>query len=206
MQRLRTDREEIDFEVQAERERLGIGNSQAGAFDTAQLAALREPAREMERDRERLEAAKQESSKHKQLAEEARKDMSEALGKNKEWFDESDRRDVVAAIRSTEETASLLRRRLSQQKALENLEVELKAVSARRKRQLASLLLPWDVIRCDGRGLFVGWLSSIACSVWAVAGDFGTDAVGMRDYWRRADWVRGDAENGAGRHQPGGVG
>ncbi|MEM8681003.1 MAG: hypothetical protein AAGF97_16790, partial [Planctomycetota bacterium] len=119
-------------------------------FDPSRLETLRGPAREMERDREQLEAAKQEASRCKEAAERAQKELSESLGKNKEWFDESDRRDVAAAIASTEETAAMLRQRVARHNVLNQIEAEAKRLGERQKRQLQNQLLPWEVVRAMG--------------------------------------------------------
>ncbi len=74
LQEITSQLEETEFEIQAEQERLGLVSEHAAGivprFDATTFAALREPGRRVEREREALDAAKKEASKHKADADE----------------------------------------------------------------------------------------------------------------------------------------
>ena len=159
--KLKNELEEAEFEVQAEQERLGLASVQGATggnttsvhlpkFDPATIAALQDPAYSLERDRQMLEAVKQEAAGYKAQVTKLGQEISRAMGHDPDWFSKQDADDVLRAMEQTTGAASGLRREMKVKQDIEELTEELQEIEDRRAGVLCSQLLPWDIVKALG--------------------------------------------------------
>lgn len=165
LQSLTSRLEEAEFEIQAELERLGLrsqeDNLATPRFDEQTLAALREPARIVEHQRQTLEQSKKEATRLKSDAEQIGHDLAEALGRDPDWFDRREG-DVLAAVEQTGNIAKDLRRRLEVERSRKSLTARVRTMDQRRRTILSSQLLPWEVVQALGVLFAVGAMLLLA--------------------------------------------
>lgn len=160
-QRLATHVEEIEFELQAEQEKLGITTAATGVvprLDPAALAKLRTPAANLNRINKKLKSAKTAAARYREDADRITRELNERLGPDVQWLaafrdsPESKSKvaeaisDVGTVMKQTGNIADSLRRRLHLDASLDELRSELKSFDTRRDRMLARQFLPKPVI------------------------------------------------------------
>ena len=147
-----------------------VGNGVMPRFDAATIAALQDPAYSLERDRQMLEAVKQEAAGYKAEIARLGREISESMGHDPDWFERQDADDVLAAMEKTTGAASGLRREMKVRQELEDLTGELAQIEDRRASVLVNQLLPLEIVKALGvlfslgsmlflAGLFGDWLS-----------------------------------------------
>ena len=151
VRRLESRAEEIEFEIQAELEKLGVapaadGISVVPQIDAHALSALRAPARLVKLSKKRLDAAKREAAEHKAEANRIGQQITSQLGGKAEWLDERDRNDVTQLMEKTGSVAAKLRRHGELRRAAAELSDGLEAIERRRKRLLEHQFLPRPVL------------------------------------------------------------
>ncbi len=151
VRRLESRAEEIDFEIQAELEKLGVapstdGGSAVPQIDSHVLSSLRTPARLVTSSKKRLDAAKREAAQHKADADRIGQEITRQLGNKAEWLGEKDRQDVSKLMEKTGSVTANLRRRSELTRATQEISARLEAVELRRKRLLEHQFLPKPVI------------------------------------------------------------
>ncbi len=171
VQQLMASVEEAEFEIQAEQERLGLaGDNRAivPRFDSATFTKLREPSRQLEHLRQLLEHNKRETTTAREEAKRIESHLAEVLGKQPEWFQGKDERDIVKALEQTGEIAAGIRRQKQLKNAVREKQKDLELLIERRKRLLRNQLLPWEVIKALGALFSLGAFLML----WAFFSDF----------------------------------
>ena len=178
VEKLKDELEEAEFEVQAEQERLGLaamrpakGSATGGfpKFDHATIATLQDPAHSLERDRQLLDAVKQEAAEYKQRVAKLGEEISTAMGHDPDWFRQQDADNVLRAMEQTSGAASGLRREMQVKQDINELTEDLQDIEDRRAGVLRNQLLPLEIVRALGvlfamgsmlllSGLFGDWL------------------------------------------------
>lgn len=151
VRRLESRGEEIEFEIQAELEKLGVAHAADGIgvapqIDAHALSALRAPARLVKLSKKRLDAAKREAAKHKTDADRIGQEITSQLGGKAERLTERDRNDVTRLMEKTGSVSANLRRHRELRRAAGELSDRLEAIELRRKRLLKHQFLPQPVI------------------------------------------------------------
>ena len=162
--------DESELELQAEQERLGMRTGEdtiVPQFDAATFASLRDPARQLEQLRGLLEQAKKDATAAKDEAQAVEQYLAESLGKQPDWFEGKDERDIVRTLEQTGEVASALRQRAQLEQRVQDTQRQLETLNKRRQRLLSHQLLPWEVIKALGAMFAVGSMLLI----WALLGN-----------------------------------
>ena len=151
VRRLESRSEEVEFEIQAELEKLGIsqpddGDHRLPTIDTETLSALRGPARLLKTAKRTLDAAKREASTHKAEAEQIAGEMTRQLGGKAELLDARDRGDVDRLMEKTSEFAQNARRRVKLGRDVRDMTERLDELQTSRVRLLQLQFQPRPVI------------------------------------------------------------
>ncbi len=191
--RAASELEELEFEIQAEQERLGlVGERDATGglprLDPLAIESLQQPARELDRIREQLEVAKKEAGGYKEDARRISRELAVALGRSPDWFEKNESEDVRAALQESSSVATGLKRRVNIDREIARIQQRQVEVDNDRADIVAGQLMPWELVRA------IGVLFSAGAMMF-LSGLFG-HTFGWSDQWRGMLLVAGGIATG----------
>ncbi len=143
--------EEIELELMAEHEAMGFRpagktHEKGGmGLDLSQFRLLIEPARQLDRQNELLEDARQSRTRHQESLKRIESDVRSALDKEPDLFDREDAADLVEAVKKTGVAAGKLREQVTVARQIQRLQSELQRLDSSEADHWRNQLLPWDV-------------------------------------------------------------
>ncbi len=193
LSRVTSERDELEFEIQAEQERLGLVSEGDSAglrprLEPVAIESLQEPARMLERTREQLEITKKEASGYKEDARRIARELALALGRPPDEFEKSDREEIRVALEASSSVAAGLKRRADIDREIAKVKRLQVEAADERADIVASQLLPWELVRAIGVLFAAG-------TMMFLSGLFG-HSFGWSDQWRGLLLVAGGIATG----------
>jgi DNA repair exonuclease SbcCD ATPase subunit len=165
--------EELEFELQAEREKLGFSTDVSfGQIGLTGLSveSLREPARELKRLLEQLETAKRTTAEYRAEIAKFEQKLNSTLGRQPGQSTPTSTAGLVAAIERTGAFVSNLRGRIQLARSLEQFEDELRTLGQRRAQMLQRQILPPRMLIAVGFVFVTGFVLLATGLFWRTFG------------------------------------